>query len=78
MGVLCRKPEMPQTSRRRPDDITLSPSARNFLAVAHQADQAVADSYSAANAESVEPGTFISLADSSCSYAFLQCVPQFR
>ncbi|KAL0054710.1 hypothetical protein WJX82_001301 [Trebouxia sp. C0006] len=51
-----RKPELPQTSRRRPDDITLSPSARNFLAVAHQADQAVADSYSAANAESVEPG----------------------
>ncbi len=57
---------MPQTSRRRPDDITLSPSARNFLAVAHQADQAVADSHlAAANAESVELGTFISLADSS-------------
>ena len=63
---------MPQTSRRRPDDITLSPSARNFLAVAHQADQAVADSHLAvAHAESVEPGGFISLADSSCSYAFL-------
>ena len=75
--MLCRKPETPKTSktgRRRPvgDDITLSPSARNFLAVAHQADQTVADSHLAAvNAESVEPGSFISLADSSCSYALL-------
>ena len=77
MGVLCRKPEMPKTSRtarRRPvsDDITLRPRARNFLAVARQADQSVADSHlAAANAESIKPGRFLSLADSSCSYARL-------
>ena len=65
---------MRRTGRRHPvgDDITLSPSARNFLAVAHQADQTVADSHlAAANAESVEPGSFMLLADSSCSYALL-------
>ena len=75
----CRKPETPKTSRtgrRHPvgNDVTLSPSARNFLAVAHQADQTVADSHlAAANAESVEPGTFISLADSTVKefYALL-------
>ena len=61
MGVLCRKPETPKlsrTGRRRPDDITLSSSAPKFLAVAHQADQTVADSHlAAAYAESVEPGS---------------------
>ena len=68
----CRKPETPRAGRRRPDDITLSPTAHNFLALAHQADQTVADSHLAAvNADSVEPGRFILLADSSCSYALL-------
>lgn len=68
MVVLCRKPETPKTSRtgrRRPvgDDVPLSPSARHFLALAHQADQAVADSHlaaaNAANVDSIESGNFL-------------------